>query len=244
MPASPPAPTPGRWPGSRIGVKDLQRRHRLPDHPRLGIHADDPPATVDDPFVARLRAAGCVVVGKTNTPEFGWMGNTTNAIFGPSLNPSTIQRTGRLVGGSAAALAAGMVPLATGSDGGGSIRIPSACCGLSGMKPSLGRVPSGGPNPPGWPDLSTNGPMARRIADVARALDVAVGPDPTDLRSLPRPEANWLAALEDAHVPVKIAYAAHPRLRHRRRRGGGRLRARRRGARVTGRRGRRFRFRL
>ena len=100
-----------------------------------------------------------------------------------------------------------MVPLATGSDGGGSIRIPSACCGLSGMKPSLGRVPAGGPNPPGWMDLSTNGPMARRIADVARALDVAVGPDPTDLRALPRPEASWLAALDDPHVPVRIAYA-------------------------------------
>ena len=100
-----------------------------------------------------------------------------------------------------------MVPLATGSDGGGSIRIPSACCGLSGMKPSLGRVPAGGPNPPGWIDLSTNGPMARRIADVTRALDVAVGPDPTDLRALPRPEANWLAALDDPHVPVRIAYS-------------------------------------
>jgi aspartyl-tRNA(Asn)/glutamyl-tRNA(Gln) amidotransferase subunit A len=100
-----------------------------------------------------------------------------------------------------------MVPLATGSDGGGSIRIPSACCGLSGMKPSLGRVPGGGPNPPGWIDLSTNGPMARRIADVAYALDIAVSPDPTDLRSLPRPEANWLDALEDPHVPVRVAYA-------------------------------------
>ena len=75
------------------------------------------------------------------------------------------------------------------------------------MKPSLGRVPAGGPNPPGWLDLSTNGPMARRIADVTLALDVAVGPDPTDLRALPRPEANWLAALEDPHVPVRIAYA-------------------------------------
>ena len=100
-----------------------------------------------------------------------------------------------------------MVPLATGSDGGGSIRIPSACCGLSGMKPSLGRVPAGGPNPPGWIDLSTNGPMARRIGDVTRALDVAVGPDPTDLRALPRPEANWVAALDDPHVPVSIAYS-------------------------------------
>jgi Asp-tRNA(Asn)/Glu-tRNA(Gln) amidotransferase A subunit family amidase len=75
------------------------------------------------------------------------------------------------------------------------------------MKPSLGRVPGGGARPPGWLDLSTNGPMARTIADIARALDVAVGPDPTDLRALPRPEASWLAALDDPHVPVRVAYA-------------------------------------
>ena len=75
------------------------------------------------------------------------------------------------------------------------------------MKPSLGRVPGGGPNPPGWLDLSTNGPMARRIADVVTALDVAVGPDPSDLRSLPRPEASWLAALDDPHVPVRVIWA-------------------------------------
>ncbi len=199
---------PGPLAGIPIGVKDLQNAIGYRTTHGSALHADDPPATVDDPFVARLRAAGCVVVGKTNTPEFGWMGNTTNAIFGPSLNPFDRSRgPGGSSGGSSAALATGMVPLATGSDGGGSIRIPSACCGLSGMKPSLGRVPAGGPHPPGWIDLSTNGPMARRIADVARALDVAVGPDPSDLRSLPRPEANWLAAMEDPHVPVKIAYA-------------------------------------
>ena len=97
-----------------------------------------------------------------------------------------------------------MVPLATGSDGGGSIRLPSACCGLSGMKPSLGRVPGGGPTPVSWIDLSTSGPMARRIADIVTALDVAVGPDPTDLRSLPRPEASWPAAVENAHVPACV----------------------------------------
>ncbi len=108
-----------------------------------------------------------------------------------------------------------MVPLATGSDGGGSIRIPSACCGLSGMKPSLGRVPAGGATPPGWIDLSTNGPMAHRIADVTLALDVSVSPDPTDLRSLPRPEASWLAALEDPHVPGPHRLRPHPRLRRR-----------------------------
>ena len=96
------------------------------------------------------------------------MGNTTNAIFGPSRNPfDTSRGPGGSSGGAAAALAAGMVPLATGSDGGGSIRIPSACCGLSGMKPSLGRVPGGGATRPGWLGLSTDGPMARRIADVA-----------------------------------------------------------------------------
>jgi aspartyl-tRNA(Asn)/glutamyl-tRNA(Gln) amidotransferase subunit A len=199
---------PGPLAGIPLGVKDLQNAIGYTTTYGSALHADDPPATADDPFVARLRAAGCVVVGKTNTPEFGWMGNTTNAIFGPSLNPFDQSRgPGGSSGGAAAALAAGMVPLATGSDGGGSIRIPSACCGLAGMKPSLGRVPAGGPNPPGWPDLSTNGPMARRVADVALALDVAVGPDPSDLRSLPRPEANWLAALDDAHVPVKVAYA-------------------------------------
>ena len=199
---------PGPLAGIPLGVKDLHNAVGYVTTHGSALYADDPPATADDPFVARLRAAGCVIVGKTNTPELGWMGNTSNAVFGPTLNPYDISRgPGGSSGGAAAALAAGMVPLATGSDGGGSIRIPSACCGLSGMKPSLGRVPGGGQHPPGWPDLSTNGPMARRIADVARALDVSVGPDPTDLRALPRPEASWLAAVEDPHVPVRVAYA-------------------------------------
>ena len=199
---------PGPLAGIPLGVKDLQNAVGYVTTHGSALHADDPPATADDPFVARLRAAGCVIVGKTNTPEFGWSSNTANAVFGPSLNPYDVSRgPGGSSGGAAAALAAGMVPLATGSDGGGSIRIPSACCGLSGMKPSLGRVPGGGQRPPGWPDLSTNGPMARRIADVARALDVTVSPDPTDLRALPRPEASWLAAIEDPHVPVRVAYA-------------------------------------
>jgi aspartyl-tRNA(Asn)/glutamyl-tRNA(Gln) amidotransferase subunit A len=199
---------PGPLAGIPIGVKDLQNARGFVTTYGSALHADDPPAGADDPFVARLRAAGCVILGKTNTPEFGWMGNTSNAIFGASYNPfDTARGPGGSSGGSSAAIAAGMVPLATGSDGGGSIRIPSACCGLSGMKPSLGRVPAGGPNPPGWIDLSTNGPMARRIADVTGALDVAVGPDPTDLRALPRPEANWVAALDDPHVPLSIAYS-------------------------------------
>jgi Asp-tRNA(Asn)/Glu-tRNA(Gln) amidotransferase A subunit family amidase len=199
---------PGALAGIPLAVKD--------NHDAVGyrttfgapVLADAPLATVDSPFVARLRGAGCVVVGKTNLPDFAWTGNTSNALFGPTANPfNPAFGAGGSSGGAAAARAAGMVPVATGSDGGGSIRIPSAVCGLSGMKPSLGRVPGGGPNPPGWLDLSTNGPMARRIADVVTALDVAVGPDPSDLRSLPRPEASWLAALDDPHVPVRVIWA-------------------------------------
>ena len=125
------------------------------------------------------KAKGCVVLGKTNTPEFGWKGDTQNQVFGATRNPWDLSRSaGGSSGGTGAALAAGMVPLATGSDGGGSIRIPSAINGLSGLKPSLGRVPSGGPTPPGWAGLSTKGPMARRIRDVAYALECVVGPDP------------------------------------------------------------------
>jgi aspartyl-tRNA(Asn)/glutamyl-tRNA(Gln) amidotransferase subunit A len=199
---------PGPLAGIPLAVKDTHDAVGYRTTSGSPLLADSPPATTDIPFVARLRAAGCVVVGKTNTPEFAWSANTTNAVFGPTANPFNPDHgPGGSSGGSAAALAAGMVPLATGSDGGGSIRIPSACCGLSGMKPSLGRIPGGGTAPPGWLDLSTNGPMARRLADVVTALDVAVGPDPSDLRALPRPEASWVRALEDPHVPVRVAWA-------------------------------------
>jgi Asp-tRNA(Asn)/Glu-tRNA(Gln) amidotransferase A subunit family amidase len=84
---------------------------------------------------------------------------------------------------------------------------PSSCCGLSGFKPSLGRVPSGGPGVPDWQHLSTKGVMARRMADVVDALDVAVGPDPSDLRSLPRPEASWRAAVDGPSLPVRVAWS-------------------------------------
>jgi aspartyl-tRNA(Asn)/glutamyl-tRNA(Gln) amidotransferase subunit A len=199
---------PGPLAGIPLAVKDNHDAIGFRTTHGAAVLADAPIATTDSPFVARLRAAGCVVVGKTNMPEFAWSSNTSNALFGPTANPfNQAHGPGGSSGGAAAALAAGMVPLATGSDGGGSIRIPSACCGLSGMKPSLGRVPGGGPTAPGWLDLSTNGPMARRLADVVVALDVAVGPDPSDLRSLPRPEASWLAALDDPRAPVRVVWA-------------------------------------
>jgi aspartyl-tRNA(Asn)/glutamyl-tRNA(Gln) amidotransferase subunit A len=199
---------PGPLAGVPIGVKDLEDAAGYPTTHGSSMWADDPPAEHDSVLVARLRAAGCVVVGKTNTPEFGWTGLTDNALFGPTKNPWNLDHSvGGSSGGTAAALAAGMVPLGTGSDGGGSIRIPSSCCGLSGMKTSMGRVPSGGPHPPDWPNLSVRGPMARRLTDTVRALDVVVAPEPTDLRSLPRPEASWLAALDDPHPPNRVLWS-------------------------------------
>ncbi len=199
---------PGPLAGIPIGVKDLEDAAGFVTTQGSVLFEHAHPAPADSHLVARLRAAGCIVVGKTNTPELGWKADTTNALFGPTSNPWNLDHSpGGSSGGSAAAIAAGMVPLATGSDGGGSVRIPASCCGLTGIKPSLGRVPSGGAEPPDWHHLSTKAPMARRIADVVAALEVAVGPDPTDLRSLPRPEASWTAAIADPRVPARVAWS-------------------------------------
>jgi aspartyl-tRNA(Asn)/glutamyl-tRNA(Gln) amidotransferase subunit A len=169
---------------------------------------DDPPATRDSILVAKLRAAGCVVVGKTNTPELAWKGDTINAWGGATSNPwSPTRSAGGSSGGSAAAVAAGLVPLATASDGGGSIRIPAAVCGLTGFKPSLGRIASGGPTPPGWPDLSTKGLLTSRLAGAVEPLDLVLGPDPTDLRSLPRPDTPWTHAVGELGAPYRVAWS-------------------------------------
>ncbi len=199
---------PGPLAGVPLGVKDLEDAAGYVTSHGSAAFADRPVAVRDSPLVERLVAAGCVVVGKTNTPELGWKADTDNPLFGPTLNPWNLDHSpGGSSGGSAAAIASGMVPLATGSDGGGSLRIPSSCCGLSAVKPSLGRVPSGGDSPPDWQNLSTKGPMARRLSDIVSVLDVVVGPDPTDLRSLPRPEAPWIATLEDPMPPRRIAWS-------------------------------------
>jgi len=199
---------PGPLAGIPIGVKDLDDAAGFVTSHGSAVFAGGPAAVTDSPLVARLKGAGCVVVGKTNTPELGWKADTDNVTFGATCNPWNLDYSpGGSSGGAAAAIASGMVPMATGSDGGGSIRIPSSCCGLSGVKPSLGRVPAGGLHGSDWHDLSTKGPMARRIADVVTALDVAVGPDPTDIASLPRPEASWPAAMEGAQLPTKVAWS-------------------------------------
>jgi len=195
--------------GVPIGVKDLEDAIGYVTTRGSALYRDSPPATGDSPLVERLRAAGCVVVGKTNTPEFGWQAESSNEIFPTTVNPWNPERSaGGSSGGSGAALAAGMVPLATGSDGGGSIRIPSAVNGLSGLKPSRGRVPLGGPEASTWLHYSTPGPMAVRIADVALALDVSVGPDPTDLNSLPMPRGeSWAAAVDEPGLPKSVLWS-------------------------------------
>ncbi|MGF1599447.1 MAG: amidase [Acidimicrobiales bacterium] len=193
--------------GLPLAVKDLEDVAGLPT--RYGsVLSSDERAAGDSVLVARLRAAGCVIVGKTTTPEYGHKGITESPLSGVSANPWDPTRSpGGSSGGSAAALAAGVVPLATGSDGGGSIRIPSAVCGLTGIKTTQGRVPNGGPHPPGSGLLSVKGPMACRIRDIALALDVSVGPHPTDPFSLPRSGAPWYDAVADVRLPPTVGWS-------------------------------------
>lgn len=138
----------------------------------------------DCPAVERLRKAGMIVVGRTNSPEYGWKGVTDNRVFGITRNPWTTRLTpGGSSGGAAAAVAAGIGPIGLGTDGGGSLRIPAAFCGVFGFKASFGRVPN-------WPGsggamLRHIGTITRTVADMAVALDVLAGPDQRDLLSLP-----------------------------------------------------------
>ena len=170
------------------------------------VHVGDPPASVDSTVVARLKAAGCVVVGKVNTPEHAFFASTDNRVFPATVNPWSAEHgVGGSSGGSAAAVAGGMVPLATASDGGGSIRIPAAVTGLPGFKPSIGRVPHGDVGAaPDWPELSTRGLLAGTVASTLAAYDAIVGPDHRDLRSLPA-EAPWASIT--ASLPGSVAWS-------------------------------------
>lgn len=194
--------------GIPLAVKDLEHAIGFVTTHGSALHTDDRPAEVDSVHVARLKAAGCVVIGKTNTPEHGHKGVTDNVPFGPTKNPwNTDHNPGGSSGGSAAALASGMVPLATGTDAGGSIRIPSSLCGLSGIKLSQGRIPQGGATPPGSTVLGVRGPMALRIRDVAMAIDVSVGPDPNDVFAFPGLHDPWWPQLESVDPPPVVAYS-------------------------------------
>jgi Asp-tRNA(Asn)/Glu-tRNA(Gln) amidotransferase A subunit family amidase len=161
---------------------------------------------VDAVPVARLKAAGAIVVGKTNNPEFCYRGYTDNDLWGLTRNPWSLDRTpGGSSGGAAASVAYGATALALGTDGGGSIRIPAAFCGLVGHKPTFGLVPKL-PGFRGWPSLSVDGPLTRTVRDAALALSVMAGPAPADDRTWPVAlesprEVDWstlrVAASED-----------------------------------------------
>jgi amidase len=156
--------------------------------------------------VARIRAAGAIVVGKTNVPEFGAGSHTFNALFGTTLNPHDLTRSaGGSSGGAAAAVAAGLAPLADGSDMGGSLRNPASFCGVVGMRPTPGRVPAV-PNGLPFSTLTTQGPIARGVADLALLLSVIAGPDVRCPISLADPGASFAAPSVPAG-PVRVAVA-------------------------------------
>ena len=150
----------------------------------------------DNVAVGRLKAAGAVILGKTNLSEFGFKAVTDNPMFGVTRNPWDLTRTpGGSSGGAAAAVAAGLGPIGIGTDGGGSVRIPAAFCGLVGFKPSYGRVPQA-PGFPGWEHLSHTGPLTRTVRDAAAVMDVIAGADDRDRASLPSEPGSYLDACE------------------------------------------------
>jgi amidase/aspartyl-tRNA(Asn)/glutamyl-tRNA(Gln) amidotransferase subunit A len=161
-------------------------------------------------YVERLEAAGAIILGKTNTPEFGHKGVTDNGLFGPTCCPFDLSRNaGGSSGGSAAAVAVGMVPIAQGSDAGGSIRIPAAWCGVVGFKPTFGRVPnSGAPNAffSHTPFVHA-GPLTRTARDAALAAQVMCGPHPDDPFSLPDDGTDFVAALEADPANLRLAFS-------------------------------------
>ena len=167
-------------------------------------------AREDSIEVARLRAAGAIVVGKTNTPEFGHTAFTRNLLFGVSRNPWNPERTpGGSSGGSSAAIAAGMVPLVTASDWGGSIRIPACYTGAFGIKSTQGLIPA---RPrlgmTQWVDFAVVGPITRTVRDAALYLDATVGYHPSDPASLPHPGFSYSATLD--RLPKRLRVAFHP----------------------------------
>ena len=170
----------------------------------------------DDVVVERLKAADAVILGKTNVPEFGYSGVGHNPVFTATRNPwNTDLTSGGSSAGSGAAVAAGMGPLALGSDGGGSIRIPSSFCGLYGLKASMGRVPlypgtkdERLPGVSSWESLEHIGPMTRTVADSALLMSVIAGPDPRDRFSVPAGDVDWTRCTEGGIQGLRVAYSA------------------------------------
>ena len=196
---------PGRLAGVPISIKD--NLYIEGERTTFGSKwFEDNVTSEDTPLVARLKEAGAVLIGRTNSPEFGWKGATDNLVFGTTRNPWNTDRTpGGSSGGASAAVAAGMGPVGIGTDGGGSIRIPAAFCGLFGIKASFGRVPN---YPATTVDsLRHKGPLTRTVGDAALVLDVIAGPDDRDSLSLPADTISYSEVLEEGISGWKIAYS-------------------------------------
>ena len=192
--------------GVPFSTKDLVATRGIRTTFGTRFYAENVPAE-SAPVVERLEAAGAIQLGKTNTPTFGWIGATHNLLFGPTRNPWDLERTpGGSSGGASAAVAAGFGPLAIGTDGGGSIRIPAACTGIFGHKPSFGLVPVA-PWSAAW-SLGHVGPMTRTVADAALMLSVVAGPDPRDQSSLPAQGVDYVKALRGGVKGLRVAWSA------------------------------------
>ena len=176
---------PGALHGLPIAIKDLSLTRGLRTTFGSLVYRDFVPST-DELYVERIRRAGAIVIGKTNTPELGAGSQTFNAVFGATRNPYDVTKTcGGSSGGAAVALACGMLPLADGTDLGGSLRNPASFCNVVGFRPSPGRVPR--LNARAGDTLGVHGPMARTVDDLKLLLSVMAGPDARDLKSLPEP---------------------------------------------------------
>jgi amidase len=175
----------------------------------------EPPAAADSEFIRRLRATGALIVGKTNTPEFGLTPFTEPESDGPTRNPWDLARSaGGSSGGSAAAVAAGIVPLATGGDGGGSIRIPASCCGLFGLKPSRGRVPTGPQFGELWSGYVSEHGLTRSVRDSAALLDAVAGADTGAPVAAPVQTRPFLDEVSTPPGRLRVGVCRNPWLGH------------------------------
>lgn len=197
--------TPGPLHGLPIAHKDLLLTKGVRTTFGSPIFKDFVP-TVDSLIVERTRNAGAVMIGKTNVPEFGAGSQTFNEVFGTTLNPYDTSKTcGGSSGGAAVALACRMLPIADGSDLGGSLRNPASFCNVVGFRPSPGRVPVW-PAPMAWSTLGVEGPMARTVADLAFFLSAIAGPDPRSPISIDEPGSRFAAPLDRDFRATKIAW--------------------------------------
>ena len=191
--------------GVPFSVKDLIITKGVRTTFGTPLYRDNVP-TEDAPSVERLKAAGAIMLGKTNTPTLGWVGVTDNLLFGVTRNPWSLGHTpGGSSGGAGAAVAAGLAPLAIGTDGGGSIRKPAAWCGIFGLKASWGRIPVY-PHGAAW-SLSHAGPMTRTVKDAALMMNVCAGPDERDQYSLPPADVDYVKALKGSLKGLRLAWS-------------------------------------